>query len=338
VMSESFAASGPEMTLEKLIATANWQFASGVTELLPMSFHYFQEFVPYKGRSKSFREDRFFDDPSFYATYLGRLKMMLSGGQHVADVALLVPETSIWANYAPTGIGLSFKEYRKKNPVASQIDDDFIALSRELLQNQIDFDYLDDEAFQMAEIDNGKLRLAKETYSILVLPSSTTIRWTVAEKILEFWRSGGIVIAFGRLPNEAAEWGKDEAVRAIMAQMFETRSAASERKVSPIHVSKVEEVVEAIRRLWKVDLRLSRPDPNVQYIHKRKNGYDIYFLVNNEDAPKNLDVTFRCSGVPQIWNPRTGEITDMRSLPSSEGTRLSVSLEKLSGVFIVFGR
>jgi len=336
VMSESFAASGVEMTLEKLIAISNWEFVSGVTELLPMNVHYRIHALAYKlpeGTSKTLKEDKFFDNPDFYATYLSRLKLLLSGGQHIAEVAMLVPEVSIWANYVPASIGSSLDEYRRKNPIAAEIDDHFVALSKELLQNQIDFDYLDDEAFQMAKINEGKIHLANETYSILILPSSTIIRWAVAKKIHDFWRSGGIVIATGRLPNEAMEYGKDNSVREIMEEMF-----GAEKDIRSVHASKIDEVIETIRKLWKVDVRLAQPDPKVYYLHKRKNNLDIYFLVNNEDKFKNLKITFKCRGVPEIWNPKNGEIVKANPLYSAEETQLSLTLEEFSGLFVVFSR
>ncbi|MDK1032350.1 MAG: glycosyl hydrolase, partial [Planctomycetia bacterium] len=338
VMSESFAGSGAEMTLETLVAMANWQFVLGVTELLPMSIHYFTHTPKRVSEEdlKDFRKDAFFDDPSFYATYLGRLKTFLGGGRHVADVALLMPETSIRANYTPAGIGLSMDEYRKASPVAARIDDSFLALTEGLLENQIDFDYLDDEAFLSAQMDDGKLRIADETYSILVLPSSTTLRWAVIEKIRDFRQSGGIVVAFGTLPHEAVERGKDDAVREAVAEMFAAPPAGTQEGVTPVHASEIDGVVEAIRKEQKADVCLARPDPKVYYLHKRKAGCDIYFLVNNEERPKTLDVTFRCRGTPEIFDPRTGAITEVQPLSSGEDTRLSIDLDKLSAVLIVF--
>jgi hypothetical protein len=66
VMSESFAASGYEMTLEKIIAIANWQFATGVTEIMPMGRHILRRRrLPDTEEAKRFLQDDFFKDPSF---------------------------------------------------------------------------------------------------------------------------------------------------------------------------------------------------------------------------------------------------------------------------------
>ena len=228
VMSESFDSSGPSLNLEKMVATANWEFVAGVTELLPMSQHYERRKIPENALETT--HDEFYRDPTFFATYLARLRSMLSGGVHVADVGVLVPETSIWANYVPAGAGMPYAAYREKNPVAASLDDEFAALSSELLRSQIDYDYLDDEILVTSEIANGRLHIAGESYKLLVLPSATTMRYAVAERIAAFRRSGGTVIACGKLATQSVERGKDslpESPRAGALGAYTARSRAS---------------------------------------------------------------------------------------------------------------
>jgi hypothetical protein len=313
VMSESFAASGPSMNLEKMVATANWEFVAGVTELLPMSHHYGRRKIPENALETT--HDEFYRDPTFFATYLARLRSMLSGGVHVADVGLLVPETSIWANYVPAPVAMPYTAYREKNPLAAIIDDEFAALSSELLRSQIDFDYLDDEILVTAEVAEGRLHLAGESYNILVLPSATTMRYTVAEKVAAFRRSGGTVIACGKLPTQSMERGKDSPLQKALA--------SSQLAPTP------KEVVQAIRKVGQPDVWLAEPDPKIYYLHRRKDGRDIYFVINMAEEGRKPEITFRAQGGARLWDPRTGEI---KPLSGRE-----VRIERLSAVFVVFG-
>ena len=313
VMSESFAASGPNLNVEKLVATANWEFVAGVTELLPMSHHYGRPNIPENALEAT--PDEFYRDPTFFATYLARLRSLLSGGVHVADVGLLVPETSIWANYVPAPVAMPFAAYREKNPRAASLDDEFAALSSELLRNQIDFDYLDDEIFVTAEVTDGRLHIAGESYKILVLPSATTVRYTVAEKVEAFCRSGGTVIACGKLAAQSVERGKD---------------ALLQRALAPSQlVATPRDVVRAIHKVGQADVRLAEPDPKIYYLHRRKGGRDIYFVINMAEEERKPAITFRAQGGASIWDPRTGEIK-----PLSGG---EVRIERLSALFVIFG-
>jgi alpha-L-rhamnosidase len=324
VMSESFAASGLEMTQEKMIAIANWQFVTGITEMMPMSIHYHMSRRRRDRDSDDFRkflQDDFFKDPGFYAAYVGRIKAMLTGGQHVADIAMLVPEVSIWANYVPAEATMPYQRYREKNPKAVEIDDAFLDLSTELLRAQLDYDYLDDEAFEKAEISQGKLNLAGESYSLLVLPAATTMRFRIADKVAAFRRAGGRVVACGELPDQAMERGKDEALKKLLAGAVTA------------HAAKPAEAVHAIRKFLTPDVSLTAPERQIYYLHKRKNGADIYFFINMSDAAKQTEVTFsRVRGRAAIWNPIDGTTRDI-------GARSKITLElpKLSARFVVFG-
>ncbi len=313
VMSESFAASGPTMTLEKMVATANWEYVAGVTELLPMSHQYARRTIPPNALETT--HDEFYRDPTFFATYLARLRSMLSGGAHVADLGVLVPETSIWANYVPARVGMPYEDYRKKNPVAAKLDDDFSALSIELLRSQMDFDYLDDEIFVTAEVSGGKLHLADEAYSVLVIPRSTTMRYAVAEKVVAFRHAGGHVIACGALPTTSMERGRSQALKQALAAV-------------PVAATP-EELVQGIRKIWQPDLVLDRPDSKFYYLHRRKGGHEIYFLINMAEGPCEHQIKFRATGGASIWDPRTGEIKPFNGR--------EVRIEGLSALFVVFG-
>lgn len=313
VMSESFAASGPTMTLEKMVPTANWEFVAGVTELLPMSHQYARRTIPKDALETT--HDEFYRDPTFFATYLARLRSMLSGGVHVADLGVLVPETSIWANYVPAPVGMPYKAYREKNPVAARIDDEFAALSQELLSSQMDFDYLDDEILVTAEISGGKLHLANEAYSVLVIPRSTTMRYSVAQKVAAFRNDGGRVVACGTLPTASVERGKDLALKQALAAV-------------PL-MATPKGVVREIRRIWQTDIVLDRPDPKFYYLHRRKENHEIYFLINMDQGACEHEIKFKAAGSATIWDPRTGAIKPWKGR--------EVRIEGLSAIFIVFG-
>jgi hypothetical protein len=313
-MCETFAASGTTMTPEKMIATANWLFVAGITEVMPMTRHYRVR----RGTETAQNEpppDEFTRHPEWFATYLARVKSMLSGGGHLADVAMLVPESSIRANYVPAPVGLPYAAYRARNPEAAAIDDDFAALSSTLLRSQTDFDYLDDEIFLQAEIGAGRIHLAGESYGFLVLPRTTHMRYAIAAKVAEFQQAGGRVAALGALPREALERGSGDALKKALERV-------------PV-LGTPDEVAGLIAKASRPDVRLARPAPKLYYLHHRNRNRDIYFLVNMDDQVREHEIEFRAGRRASIWDPRTGEI--------SAWNGKSVKLERLSALFVVFG-
>ena len=74
-------------------------------------------------------------------------QLMLSGGRHVAKVAVLYPIVSIWANYTP----------QAPTPTAALIEQEFYNLTDSLLRLHFDYDYVDEEVLAGAVVRDGKM-------------------------------------------------------------------------------------------------------------------------------------------------------------------------------------
>jgi hypothetical protein len=78
---------------------------------------------------------------------------------------------------------------------------------------------------------------------------------------------------------------------------------------------------------------------NLSYIHKVKEGKDIYFIGNSSDQP--VDGWVRLAGglVPELWNPHDGSIrpAEYQQVPANNGTatRVRLQLAPVQSVFIV---
>ncbi|MGB9597978.1 MAG: glycosyl hydrolase, partial [Candidatus Poribacteria bacterium] len=101
-------------SFEQRIGTINWQYALGLTCIT--SYYRLDEFK--NGELNIFNE------------HIGRLGFMLTGGRHIADIAVFYPIHSFWAEYIPTDdIAQSFRLSKK----AKRINNDFSEVSCELL-------------------------------------------------------------------------------------------------------------------------------------------------------------------------------------------------------------
>jgi hypothetical protein len=183
----------------------------------------------------------------------------------------------------------------------------------------------------------------REEYSVLFVPAGDVLSAAAAAKIREFWEKGGMVIATGALPTRSAEFGKDADVRQAVYDVFGVSAdeplKADVRRAQDrqnfwvfwyyIHKSKAggQAIFLPSTQPWLIDFALKQVVPlrdvDIQepigmlkrgpdydgaltYIHKVKDGRDIYFFANS--SPKDIDtkVVLRGKKSLTIWNPQTG--------------------------------
>jgi hypothetical protein len=84
-------------------------------------------------------------------------------------------------------------------------------------------------------------------------------------------------------------------------------------------------------------------DPNgmradeIAWTHRRGNDFDIYFISNQEDSARVVNLSLRITGrIPELWNPVTGEISIAKNWQMENGrTHLPVQLDRNGSLFIV---
>lgn len=79
---------------------------------------------------------------------------------------------------------------------------------------------------------------------------------------------------------------------------------------------------------------------DIAYTHRQGDGVDIYFVSNQTDKMRDLDISLRVSGkTPQIWNPVTGEVSPISTShhfkDSGHRSDLRISLDAYQSLFIV---
>jgi len=178
----------------------------------------------------------------------------------------------------------------------------------------------------------------REEYRALIVPGGNTLSSAAARKIGEFYQKGGTVIATSRLPYLSAEFGRDHEVQQAISEMFGIPVDA----VMSGHI-KIEKsagylvhrnqaggrayfLPKAAADLFKTVLKQAFPIRDVEfrkemgplekgrayagaltYIHKVKNGRDIYFFANSSEKRVDTNVVLRGRKELTIWNPHTGE-------------------------------
>lgn len=325
IMSESFALGGWKYRLEDIKILTDWQCMLGINYIVPHAFHY--SIVSQRKREcppSEFYQNPMWDNFGYYSKYLTRISTMITDSTHVADIALLYPMESLWADYK-TGTTERFPW---------DMNDDFSYITDKLLRENMDYDILGQDIFEECKIENGKLVIRDERYSVLVIPPMTTIRDSVADKLIRFIKEGGSVLGLSMLPfknNEGklldklnsffeSEFGlsEDELISGYKngveaAEIIESKSKKYNLfliKGGPLYkFNPINLIVESIEKMIERDIKftfLNDAGGNVYYSHWRKEGKDIYFIINSDEKPYELEISFRNIGKPFIWNPENG--------------------------------
>ncbi len=76
---------------------------------------------------------------------------------------------------------------------------------------------------------------------------------------------------------------------------------------------------------------------NIQFIHRRFAGVDLYFIDNRSDHPASFEATFRVTGrAPQLWLPDSGKIASVSYSIQGGRTTAPLELEPWGTAFVVF--
>src|SRR5690606_13756541 len=77
---------------------------------------------------------------------------------------------------------------------------------------------------------------------------------------------------------------------------------------------------------------------NVDWIHRRTEHEEIYFIRNKKGTPTRQVVSFRVKDmIPQQWNPTTGATSDIPLYTeTANGISIPMFLDPYESVFIVF--
>ena len=256
--------------------------------------------------------------------YTERMSYLLSQGDHVCDIALIYPTEPLQAypEASPRGV---------------------FATAQQLSNAGLDYDFLDFRSLRNAGIKDKALHITNEKYRIIILSDMRAIHHSSLEKIRDFYRAGGIVLASGVLPEASSHEGEqDKEVDTILQEIFGlTAREAKEGKTVSRQTNQAggTGIYVADGAIEKVVPRLILPDfiPNEKggkVLHRRIGERDMYMVMNVE---KGSECFFRSTGKVELWDATDGSIMDLPILRQTEqGTWIRMDKEYTNSYLIVF--
>ena len=332
---ESFGGIFMDATMQRMKWIADWEFVLGVNVLNPHGFHYTLE----GARKRDWPPSMFYQYPwwRYYAAfseYMSRLSEMLTGGRHVAKIAVVCPAgEQILTDGNLVEFGLN-------------------RLTDILLRLHHDFDYVDERGLVEADLTGGRVRIGEEAYDLIIVPPMTHVPLAIVESLERFAALGGRVL--GALSSPRTAFGPEGLVEVgdRLDALVGTGDGAVEhpnggrgafvageasvvldgaRAAAPL----MDGLRSAIEGLIEADVTISNEE--LFCLHRVREGRDVYFVVNPTQAEQAATMSIAADGRPELWDPSTGRASALASRREGPRTAFDIALPPVGSVFVVAG-
>ena len=188
------------------------------------------------------------------------------------------------------------------------------------------------------DVRDGQLVLPHgQRYRVLVLPDQGAMNPDVLEKIALLTEKGALVV--GGKPKRShslANWREnDRRVRELADKLWGG-------KVKRIGAGKVYAKGDLRKILLEngitPDVQVNLDNPTaIDFIHRRTDDADIYFIRNTTEREIDCDLTLRVfERAPQLWNPETGAVERLHTfIQRQDGVQLPLRLPTFGSTFVV---
>jgi hypothetical protein len=245
--------------------------------------------------------------------YLQRVSFAVRQGKPANDVALLLPNDDVWSTFAAksksVGLGILQTGLNTTEPTFS-IDE---SLEGSLVSKVVP--QILDSGFNLDFIDADAIDTVGIPHHVLVLPGIDRLPVATYQRIEDFARRGGIVVATNSLPStapgllEAESEGRQ--IREISQRLFHASDALGH------FISGETQLGTLLPTLLTPDVVLSPKTPRIGFVHRKLASGDLYFVVNTSNRSQHVQATFRDAAKhAEWWDPFTGGISSVKN-PSS---------------------
>ncbi|WP_396600667.1 glycosyl hydrolase [Algibacter sp. R77976] len=237
-----------------------------------------------------------------YMDYLARSQFLLQQGKNVADVLVFTGESSPNTAF----------------------------LKPEIKQMGFDYDLIGANKLKDLTVkDRIIYSSVGNAYNVLVLPESDFIKPETLQKIKELVAGGAKVI--GKKPSQSPSLTNypacDDLVETYVNELWETGLV----KDIPL---------KAVLSEQTPDFKIESSDKtDLNFIHRKTDDADIYFIANARKESREIMVSFRVSGKqPELWNSEKGTTKDVVVFKDNQDgtTTVPLQLGMEASVFVVF--
>ncbi|HYY07239.1 MAG TPA: glycosyl hydrolase [Actinomycetota bacterium] len=332
---ESFGGIFMDATMQRMKWIADWEYVLGVNVLNPHGFHYTLE----GARKRDWPPSMFYQYPwwrhyGMFSEYMSRLSETLTGGRHVAKVAMLWPINSMFAEYRPQG----------HTEATQAIESGLNTLTDLLLRLHHDFDYVDEDVLAGSASEDGLLRIGDEAYELVIVPPMTHLKLETVEALERFAAAGGKTLGVGRKPEVALSGEGLVDVGDRVGGLFD-RDGGDFVAGDAIELTadargggrRLRDALDgAIRNLIAPDVEIGNDE--LFSLHREKDGRHLHFVINPTFEEQRATVVLPGDVDPVLFDPSTGEERPVGPLRAEgDGVAFDLVLPPVGSTFVVVG-
>ena len=237
---------------------------------------------------------------------LARANTLLSEGVDASDVALLYPADTMKTDY--DALPKTWCEVTGQS---------FHAIAG--MQTAVKSLFAGNRAWMFVDADSlGRRDLP---WRVIVLTGVDTLPLAAMRHLHNFWKTGGVVIAFGVVPvNSESDFPSAE-VTALSREMFcflrasgseavQTNTAGGVAMLLP--ESRIGEVAAVIDGCVEPPVAVAEgcDAKSIRTAHRRNNDGDVFFVMNDAARPWHGRLRLCGGGKATRWDPQTGEVLE----------------------------
>ncbi len=329
VFAESFTSVGPNWEVSPFMmkAAADQAFCDGLNWICFHTFTHRPSVTEVPGLTHSAgthfdRTNTWWNQSAPFVTYLSRCSYMLQQGLFAADVLI----------YNGHGLrrgadALEWADGMKNPPASLGAGYDYDKCNEEVLLTRLD-------------VQNGKLILPDGMdYKLLVIDEKTPVSLNALKKIVSLVEQGATVMGKIEIPmlskaDDAAEYQK--LLKRIWGNTEEGENAFGKGQV--VWNRSIREVLQNKNILPDFECSGLSDAGVVDFIHRKTEDGDIYYLASRWQPSEKVECTFRVSGKqPELWDPVTGETRILTKFKVENGrTIIPMEFGPCSSYFVVF--
>ena len=343
-LSEVYGCTGWDFSFESHKAVGDWEAALGIN----LRCQHLAWYTMLAEAKRDYPAAIFYQSPwwEMYNTvedYFARLTVAMTRGQEVRDLLVIHPVESMW----------TMRKVGWMTDAATTAYDQMVdELSDSLLQEQIDFDYGDEELLaRHAKVtragDAAALKVGRAAYKAVLVPPLKTMRSTTLALLNKFAAAGGTVVFAGDVAGH---------VDALPSPAVAELAAACAK--APAKGKALADAVAIARRLTITDPAGTAIAPAIYLLREDKDALYL-FIVNTSHLPRTggvdgriddvlardrraafPDVRIRgfagCKGEPVELDPTTGKVFAADAAAQADGWEIRTALPRLaSRIFII---
>ena len=234
---------------------------------------------------------------------------------------------------------------RDFSPETLRVENALRDVSWQLLERQIDFDYIDEKLLQSGKIKQGQLRYRDREYRAIVFPAVTVLERETMRRLEELAQNGVSLIFLGGIPDVARETGEP---CDFASRMMRYRGQANFYSSADVHLPGMTKIPALPRQLLLTPARLECVLTGAEgagkivdgevlsdaiLSHLRVDGDTrILFLTNMGGKPYEGSIALRGATHVQMANPMDGTIEEIHCAQEGELCKIPVRLKPYAGV------